>query len=324
MRKRASIIIAIVLIPFALFILVLAIVRAFDQFVGLGERSETELAQDIADIGLIAHTIGGTRPATLVLPSNLDPQTPVPLVLVLHGYGGFASDMIDRLNLLGHVGPKRFALLLPDGQRDDENNRFWNATDFCCGKTDAKPDDAAYLTGLTEEAAQFASIERILAIGYSNGGFMAYRLACDNMPGLQGIASIAGSSFSDPSRCDSANPVSVLHIHGDHDQVVKVEGGSNPDIGPGEYPAASDVVHRWAERGNCRLTPEDLSFINIDISLDGKETLVTAYHGCQDHLTMHLWSIQGGAHSPFFTLHFVSWVLDWLFRQGKPELAKGI
>lgn len=317
--KRLIYISILVLTPVALYFLVQGAVRAFDRLVGLGEVSQQELAQDIAETGLVTHIIGGARPATLVLPSDLDQQKPVPLVLALHGYGGFASDMIERFDILGHVQYKQFALLLPDGQRDDENNRFWNATDFCCGKTDAKPDDVAYLTGLAEEAAQFVSIERILAIGYSNGGFMAYRLACDNMPGLQGIAPIAGSSFSDPSRCDSANPVSVLHVHGDDDQIVKIEGGANPDIGPGQYPAAEDVVLRWVERGNCYPTPEARNFINIDIELDEKETFATAYYGCQDHLTIHSWVIHGGTHSPFFAHHFINWVLDWLFWQGKPQ-----
>ena len=307
-----------ILTPIALYFLVQGAVRAFDQFVGLGEVSQQELAHDIAETGLVTHIIGGARPATLVLPSDLDPQTPLPLVLALHGYGGFAADLIERFDILAHVQYKQFALLLPDGQRDDENNRFWNATDFCCGKTDAKPDDVAYLTGLTEEAAQFVPIERILAIGYSNGGFMAYRLACDNMPGIQGIASIAGSSFSDPSRCDSSNPVSVLHVHGDDDQIVKIDGGSNPDIGPGQYPGAHDVVRRWAERGKCYQNPEARNYINIDIGLGGQETFATAYFGCRDHLTMHFWDIQGGTHSPFFARHFISWVLDWLFWQGKP------
>ena len=95
------------------------------------------------------------------------------------------------------VNSHNFALILPNGTRDEEGKRFWNATDLCCGATDSKPDDVAYLTGLVEEAAGRANIDRTFAAGLSNGAFMSYRLACESLPGLTAIVAVGGSSFSD-------------------------------------------------------------------------------------------------------------------------------
>ena len=134
------------------------------------------------------------------------------------------------------VNSRNFALILPNGTRDREGQRFWNATDLCCGRSDSKPDDVAYLSGLVEEVGERVSIERIFAVGLSNGGFMSYRLACESLPGLTAIVVLGGSSFNDPTRCDSARPVSVLHVHGTGDTIIKFEGGMNPGLGEGSHP----------------------------------------------------------------------------------------
>ena len=217
------------------------------------EPTYEEAAQDLTEEGLTVHTIGGDRPALLVLPSGYDPQTPLPLVLSLHGFTSHYMSQDSYFGLSPLVNSHNFALILPNGTKDDGGKRFWNATDFCCGITDSKPDDVAYLTSLVEEAAGYANIDRILAAGMSNGASMSYCLACENLPGLTAIIAVAGSFYSDPARCASARPVSILHIHGADDSVIKIGGGSNPDIGEGTYPAVGELVGRWAERAGCDL-----------------------------------------------------------------------
>ena len=184
-----------------------------------------------------------SRPALIVLPSEyysvpLDEQPSIPLVLGLHGYSSHYMDQDSYFGLSRLVNSHNFALVLANGTRDDLGNRFWNATDFCCGMADTRPDDVAYLTDLVEEAAEYVNIDSVFVTGMSNGGFMSYRLACESLPGLAGIVVVAGSSFSDETRCDSASPVSVLHVHGTADEVVSFEGGFNPDISKGNHPAA--------------------------------------------------------------------------------------
>ena len=227
----------------------------------------------------------------MVLPSEyysvpLDEQPSIPLVFSLHGYSShyMAQDSYFRLSRL--VNSYNFALVLANGTRDDLGNRFWNASDFCCGTADTRPNDVSYLTDLVEEAAEHVNFNSVFVTGMSNGGFMSYRLACDGIPGLAGIVVVAGSSFSDDTRCDSASPVSVLHVHGTADEVISFEGGSNPDIGRGTHPAARDVVHRWAGRAGCDLSEaETLPNLDIDRAVDGSETSVTRYlSGCRDGL----------------------------------------
>ena len=53
---------------------------------------------------------------------------------------------------------------------------------------------------------------------------MAHHMACKGLPGLRAVASLAGTSYVDDSSCDGAPPVSVLHVHGTADGVIRFEG----------------------------------------------------------------------------------------------------
>ena len=49
---------------------------------------------------------------------------------------------------------------------------------------------------------------------------MAYRMACESADLIAGIASLAGMTFLDPSRCAPSQPVNILHIHGTADDSI--------------------------------------------------------------------------------------------------------
>ena len=283
--------------------------------IGFAEPTLEEAAQDLTDDGLSVLTIGGDRPALLVLPSEHDPQSPLPLVLNLHGYASHYMFQDSYFGISALVKSRNFALILPNGMRDEEERRFWNATDLCCGLIDSKPDDVEYLGRLAEEAGEHVNIDRIFSVGLSNGGFMSYRLACESMPGLTAIVIVGGSSFRDPARCAFARPVSVLHVHGTGDDVIKLEGGTNPDLGEGSHPAARKLSQRWAERAGCDLSlAEDLPNLDIDTSVDGAETSVTRYRsGCRDNLVVEFWEMEASGHVPPLADDFGQRILAWLY-----------
>ena len=322
-RRRDSRSSAVLISAFAVNILALSGVIAVALIVrGLDEPTLDEAMSDLArELGVESYRIGLERPALLVLPSGysqdqLERRAPLPLILSLHGYTSHYMSQDSYFGMSALVNSYNFALILPNGTRDAKGNRFWNATEFCCGIADSKPDDAEYLMGLVEEAAEEVNVDRVFVTGMSNGAFMSYRLACESMPGLVGIVAVAGSSYSDEIRCDSARPVSVLHIHGNGDETVRFEGGSNPDIGEGSHPAAGDVIQRWARRAGCDLSAsETLSNLDIDAAVSGKETAVTRYRsGCRDDLVVEFWEMESSSHIPKLSEDFGELILDWLFR----------
>ena len=169
---------------------------------------------------------GGDRPAEYFLPRGHDASAPMALVLSLHGYSGNAQGQNAYFGLSEHLRDRGALLITPNGRVNRSGLRFWHATDFCCDFEGAGDIDVEYLRGLIEEAMEYFPIdpERISVIGHSNGGFMAYRLACDASDLVTNIVSLAGTSWADAGRCGETEPVSVLQIHGTWDTTIRYAG----------------------------------------------------------------------------------------------------
>ena len=254
----------------------------------------------------------GEREARLMLPATLG-DNPLPLVVLLHGFGSSADELDQYLGISRRVGSDRFALLLPEGTRSWIRMRFWNATPACCDFFRSEVDDAAYLRALVREVERIVAVGRVYLIGYSNGGFMAHRLACDGMSKLAGIAVLAGSSFERAERCNGAAPVSVLQMHGDADLLVAYEGNLNPLLGRSGFPGAEEAAARWARRGGCDAeATRTAGALDLERRIAGAETAVSAYGNCDAGIRVELWTIAGGGHRPAFTREIGRIVLAWL------------
>ena len=262
--------------------------------------------------------IGGERPARLLAPAERGDE-PIPLVLSLHGYSVDPEFQDWYFGLSQRITQYNFALITPRGTEDREGNPFWNATSYCCNLYDSDVDDATWLTGLVAEAREAVNVSGVYVVGYSNGGFMAYRLACDGLNGLVAIASLAGSSHGDPAHCEGAPPISVLQIHGSEDKDIPYDGYRNPDGLEWSLPGALEVTARWAERAGCdSAPPELLPNIDLDQQIEGAETSIRRVReGCGDGIKIELWTIEGAGHFPQFQDDWPDRLLNWLFNESR-------
>ena len=254
------------------------------------------------------------RPADVLIPDDYDRSTSYPLVVLLHGY---TADGDIQDNYFG-VGAKRtergFILVKPDGTRNPQGQRYWNAM-WCCDVYDENVDDVAYISGLITAAKERFNVDerRVYLLGHSNGGFMSYRMACD-VDGITAIASLAGSGWLDASDCPVAGgPVAVLQIHGTLDGTIRYNGL------PAKYPSAPEMARRWVERNGCDPEPEIGPSLDIDRGLPGAETTPEVWSGCDDETSVALWTIEAGVHIPAFQPEFIDLTLDFLFAHSSPE-----
>ena len=255
-----------------------------------------------------------SRKAILELPGGHNISHKLPLVVALHGYtssglgvSGF-FDLIDSIHENGHL------LLRPDGTISATGQRFWNATDACCNIWGQEVDDVSWLTSLINEAITYhgADPEGIIIVGYSNGGFMAHRMACERGDMLRSIISLAGATHYDFNDCPNTGYPNVLQIHGTSDSVIFYDGGT---ILGDNYPAASQTVFSWANRSGCDLTYTEINQLDLISPRGVNDTNEYEHLNCGSGNRVSLWEIPNGSHYPQLSSSsdddFPSTILDW-------------
>lgn len=255
--------------------------------------------------------LGGDRPARL----HLATARARPLVIALHGYGDRGERFLDYLGYGELARREGFSVIAPDGSPDRGGLRFWNAGDACCNFHGATVDDVAYLGGLIREALRRfpAAIDprRVVAIGLSNGGFMAYRLACEGVP-LAAIVSIAGAAPRDELRCAPSGRVGLLHVHPSSDRTVLYDGGEDLlGLGGKRYPGARASALRWASLLRCTRRLEPAGELDLVPGLTGAETSVERA-ACPAGVDLRLWTVRGAPHVPDFGPAFARESWAWL------------
>jgi polyhydroxybutyrate depolymerase len=249
-----------------------------------------------------------------------------PLLLILHGYSLEAQQEERYLQLRGAARRAGIVEVLPEGTKDSHGARFWNATPACCAGFGGPVDDSGFLAALLREVARrtHADTRRIYVAGFSNGAFMAHRLACDHATLVAGIVSVAGAGALESSACRPAAPVAVLQVHGSADGTIRYDGG----VAFAPYPGARQTVADWARRDGCAMTPQSAGTIHIatralandqsSAPLHGKETTVARYGGCRPGGAAELWTIRGGDHGAALAPGFGDRIVRFLLAHRKP------
>lgn len=260
----------------------------------------------------------GGRPVTVHVPTSYDAARPGPLVIALHGYTSYAHEVESYLRLTPESERNGFIYAYPDGSTDDQGNRFWNATDACCAFTGARPDDSRHLSELIDAIAGAYRVDRarVYLIGHSNGGFMAFRMACDHAGQVTAIVTLNAAGWNDPTQCRPSEPVSVLAVHGSADETISFTGGANGGVA---YPSAAATVDQWLGFDKCAREGRDAPALDLVTDLPGAETKVRAYaEGCEGRSTVQAWTIDGGSHVPSLGPAFAPAVTAFLLAQVKP------
>ncbi len=280
------------------------------------------LARDAGGTVHYIDHVGRQDRSVLVTPAEIvDGRTP--LIVSLHGFGGNSAGHTVYIPLHERVNTDGFALLLPNGILSPLGNRFWNPTDKVGEDAKGGSDDVAYLTELVASAREVASFGHVYFFGYSNGGFMSYHMACKGLPGLRAIASLAGTSYLKDSACEDAPPVSVLHIHGDEDPVIRfagtqVKSATKDDETLAFYAGAVEMVTRWSQRADCDWPQDAQPYATHDFDqfVPGMETQAFRQQsGCAEGITIELWEGVGSSHGPAYGDTFLDALIAWLLAQ---------
>lgn len=269
--------------------------------------------------GSDAAALVAARPYHVVEPDDYDASEAAPLVVVLHGYGQ-GAEFEGTLHLIPTAAEHGALLAYPLGTVDAFGRRFWNATDVCCDFFRTGIDDVAYLAAVIDDMSSRYEVDagRVYVVGYSNGAFMAQRLACELDERIAAVVSVAGVNWADPAQCTPSAPVAVLQVHGDADPVIHYLGGRMTE-GGAAYPSVQASIEGWRDRDGCAATPEvfDLA-LDIAADIEGPDTSVMRYEDCEVGGAAELWTVHGGNHDITFSEAFAEAVWEFLEEHSRP------
>ena len=137
------------------------------------------------------------------VPAGYDPSKSMPLVLAFHGYLMASAEMRSTTHLDDAADKNGFIVGFPNGK-----NESWNGGDCCGDASSQKEDDVAVAKAIVAsiDADYCIDSKRTFATGFSNGGFLAYRLACEAADVFAAVAPVSAVLGIDPKDCKTVAP----------------------------------------------------------------------------------------------------------------------
>ena len=194
----------------------------------------------------------------------------------------------------------------------------WNSGAGVAGiSLNAGVDDVGFINALIDTISAHYNIDqnRVFATGFSMGGFMSNRLACELNNRIASIASVAGS-VGGTLVCNPGQSIPVCHFHGTGDTQVgygTVGGGvQNNNWGSN----APDWVSFWNTNNGCGTVTLEGQFPNL--SGDGYSVEYVEYAGCTDDSRVVHYKVNNADHVWLFRpTNDISYTLEiWRFFLG--------
>ncbi len=221
---------------------------------------------------------GDTRDFRVHAPPGYDGSVGMPVVLIFHGYTQ-TNDQIENVTLMTPAADAAgYVVVYAQGVSNS-----WNAGSCCGSAATQGVDDVGFVGAMIDavDAAYCIDPKRVYAAGFSNGGMLSNRLACELSDRIAAIGPVAGPLAFDP--CTPSRPVPMIEFHGTSDFIVPYNGG-----GAGGAVSAPENASFWSDTNGCGDTPT--------VTFDMGDALCETYGGCQADASVTLCTLDGGGH----------------------------
>ena len=178
----------------------------------------------------------GLRSYRYQTPEGWNGKTPLPVLIHFHGRKRNSGHVLRNPKVAAPANEHGAVLVAPDGVDGDWAHQGGDLRDVLL--TDLIVADLQKRLPIDRD--------RVILSGFSNGGAMAARVACERGEAYAGYLPIAGDlRTAQPSECEGG-PARVLQVHGRTDVVYK------PPLG---QKSAQDLAF-WRDLSGCRETPD--------------------------------------------------------------------
>lgn len=244
-------------------------------------------------------TVGGiNRNYHLYVPGN---PTNAPVVFLFHGNGGNYDDL---LGLTGVKAPykvwlsiaqnENLILVVPNGTLSSMNTRGWND---CRNDAPRTPtvNDVQFINELLDliQVSYNSNESKVFAVGTSNGGHFAIRLAQEIPFRITAFASILASNATNSECTEDTTSISALFMNGTQDSIMPFEGGSTEN---GVVNSTESTVLYWVNRNATDSTPVITTIPDINTN-DGSTVTRYVYHNGNNGSEVALLKVNNGGHT---------------------------
>jgi polyhydroxybutyrate depolymerase len=218
---------------------------------------------------------GREREYRLFVPDSYDGQTPLPLVLNLHGTGGNAAGQAQDSGMESLASEEGFVVV---GLQGLESR--WNVLLNDPGQ----PDDVQYASDVLDDAIERVCVDerKVYATGFSGGARMSSRLACNLGERIAAIAPVSGIRWTAPC---SGRAVPVVTFHGLADPQNTYAGMAREEW----VESVEDALAGWATHNGCGEVRDETPEVN--------GVSVYSYGGCEADADVLLYRIAGLGHT---------------------------
>ena len=270
--------------------LVLILSNSCDNEEARIDDTENENSSEFIGLNNISTTFDNlSRSYHIYVPSSYSDTEPIPMVFNLHGG---ASTAIGYLNSIGDMRPiadtANFIIVYPQATTDSSGNPTWHLGGENSKSTSV--DDVGFVSHIIDEVSSIYSVdlERVYVAGFSNGGYLAYEIACLLSNKIAGIGSVAGHMFIDTyNYCDPSHPTPLINIHGTEDFYDGIAG----------YYLDQNLSNRyWREYNNTDPDPV-ITYIENTNTQDGSTVELHSWLNGDNGISMVHFKVLGGGHS---------------------------
>ena len=254
------------------------------------DDTESENSSEFIGLNNISTTFDNlSRSYHIYVPASYSDTEPIPIVFNLHGG---ASTAIGYLNSIGNMRPiadtANFIIIYPQATTDSSGNPTWHLGGENSKSTSV--DDVGFVSHIIDEVSSIYSVdlERVYVTGFSNGGYLAYEIACLLSNKIAGIGSVAGHMFIDTyNYCDPSHPTPLINIHGTEDFYDGIAG----------YYLDQNLSNRyWTEYNNTDPDPV-ITYIENTNTQDGSTVELHSWLNGDNGISVVHFKVMGGGHS---------------------------
>lgn len=225
---------------------------------------------------------GEKREYLLYVPRTYDPAKPTPLVISMHGAGGWPRQQMELSQWNRVADREGFIVVYPAGH-DSEGPRVWRvAENFRI--------DVRFISDVIDKLEASYNIDRarIYANGMSNGGGMTFVLSCTLSNRIAAFGMVGAAQTLPWSWCTDRRPVPMIAIHGTADTFAFFNGGQSW-VAPVPFPAVPVWTANWARRNRCDVQPVE--------SRAAADVTRREYQHCAENASVVLYIVHGGGHT---------------------------